>query len=133
MRENALRIWPDQRIVVIREDRGRNVVYCAVSDADRKMKSAFGVAAPAVSDLSDSGREALLSACTQMQKNRDEVFGGRHVFFTEDPGIDVAYCLVASPANRVPGSLIQRSRSYFAYTSELLFMSYYGEPSDMRL
>jgi hypothetical protein len=130
MRDNALRIWSDQRIVAIREDRSRNVVSCHVAGVDRKMMSAFVVAAPAASDLRDPERQGLLTACRQMQRNSGKVFGGRRVLFAEDPDIKVAYCLVTSPANRVPDSLIGRGRSYFAFTTELLFMSYYGEPLD---
>jgi hypothetical protein len=132
MRDNAGRIWSDQRIVSIRVDYGGNVVYCYVTGADRKMKSTFGVAPPraGMSDLREPGREALLTACTQMRKDSDNVFSGRRVFFVEDPDIKVVYCLVAKPTSHVPDSLTRRGRSYFVYTSELLFMSYYGEPLD---
>jgi hypothetical protein len=117
---------------VIREDRGANVVYCYVAGVDRKMNAAFGVAALAMRDFRDPGREALLAACAQMQENSNDVFGGRRVFLREDPDIKVAYCLVAGPSNKVPVSLLLRSRSYFVRTSELLFMSYYGKPLEER-
>jgi hypothetical protein len=131
MRDNALRIWSDQRIVSIREDRSEKIVACYVGSVDRKTKSAFAVTLPA-GDSREAARQVLLNACGQMREDPNEVFDGRRPFFREDPDIKVAYCLVAGPSNKVPESLLLRSRSYFVYASELLFMSYYGKPLEER-
>jgi hypothetical protein len=127
LRDNALRIWSDEKIVSIRERRGDGVVYCFVADADKKMKSTFGVDSSRKNDSKDPGREALRVACDQMKKNANDVFGGRKVYFTEDPDIKVVYCLVQKPDNEgLPE--VDITDPGFVYTVELLFMSYYGEP-----
>jgi hypothetical protein len=62
-----------------------------------------------------------------MQENPNDVFGGRKVYFTEDPDIKVVYCLVRKPDPtdiREVGVTDPR----FVDTVEMLFMSYYGEP-----
>ena len=127
LRDNALRIWPDQKIVSIRERRGEGVVYCFVAGADKKMKSTFKVDSSRKSDSNDPGREALRVACDQMKKNANGVFGGRKVYFTEDPDIKVVYCLVQKPDNAGLAE-VDISDPRFVNTVELLFMSYYGEP-----
>ena len=77
-------------------------------------------------------REALKAACDQMQVNRNNVFGGRRVYFTEDPDIKVVYCLVRTPQ---PTDMpeVEVSDPPLVDTVELLFMSYYGEPLDKGL
>ena len=127
LRDNALRIWSDQNIVSIRERRGEGVVYCFVAGADKKMKSTFGVDSSRERDANDPGREALRVACDQMKKNANDVFGGRKVYFTEDPDIKVVYCLVQKPGNAGLAE-VDIADPKFVYTVELLFMSYYGEP-----
>ncbi len=127
LRDNALRIWSDEKIVSIREVRGEGVVYCFVAGADKKMKSTFEVDSSGKSDPNDPGREALRVACDQMKKNANGVFGGRKVYFTEDPDIKVVYCLVQKPDNAgLPE--VDTTDPMFVDTVELLFMSYYGEP-----
>jgi hypothetical protein len=127
LRDNALRIWSDEKIVSIREGRGEGVVYCFVAGADKKMKSTFKVDSSRKSDSNDPGREALRVACDQMKKNANGVFGGRKVYFTEDPDIKVVYCLVQKPDNAGLAE-VDISDPRFVNTVELLFMSYYGEP-----
>jgi hypothetical protein len=91
------------------------------------MKPTFAVSPPAGSDSSDAGREALMAACNQMQGNPSNVFGGRKVYFTEDPDIQVVYCLVRKPdPTDIPEVGVTDPR--FVHTVEMLFMSYYGEP-----
>jgi hypothetical protein len=127
MRDNALRIWSDQMIVSIRQSHDERIIYCFVGGADRDMKQIFAVKPPAGSDLSDAGREALMAACNQMQGNPNNVFGGRKVYFTEDPDIKVVYCLVKKPEpTDIPEVGVTDPR--FVDTVEMLFMSYYGEP-----
>jgi hypothetical protein len=127
MRDNALRIWSDQTIVSIRQSRDEGIIYCFVAEADRNMKEAFAVRPPAGSDSSDAGREALMAACNQMQGNPNNVFGGRKLYFTEDPDIKVVYCLVRKPD---PTDMLEVAVTdpRFVDTVEMLFMSYYGEP-----
>ena len=127
LRDNALSIWSDQKIVSIRERRGEGVVYCFVAGADKKMKSTFGVDSSRARYANDPGREALRVACDQMKKNANDVFGGRKVYFAEDPDIKVAYCLVQKPDNAGMAE-VDVADPRFVYTVELLFMSYYGEP-----
>jgi hypothetical protein len=129
MRDNALRIWSDQTIVSIRQSRDERIIYCFVGGADRNMKETFAVRPPARNDASDAGREVLMAACNQMQANPKNVFGGRKVYFTEDPDIKVVYCLVRKPdPTDVPEVSVTDPR--FVDTVEMLFMSYYGEPLD---
>jgi hypothetical protein len=129
MRDNALRIWSDQTIVAIRESPDKTTIYCFVGRADRNMKATFAVRPPAGSGSSDAGREALMAACNQMQGNPSDVFGGRRVYFTEDPDIKVVYCLVRKP---YPTDMLEVGVTdpRFLDTVEMLFMSYYGEPLD---
>ena len=129
MRDNALRIWSDQTIVSIRDSREETIIYCFVVGEDRNMKATFAVRPPAGSDASAAGREALMAACNQMQANPNNVFGGRKVYFTEDPDIKVVYCLVGKPdPTDAPEVAVTDPR--FVDTVEMLFMSYYGEPLD---
>ena len=131
MRDNALRIWSDQKIVSIREDRADKVIHCLVGGADRKMKPTFRVASVPASASAGPGRDALAAACRQMQEDSGAVFGGRKVYFTEDPDIKVAYCLVQKPDGAdLPELAVTDPR--FVFTVELLFLSYYGEPLDER-
>jgi hypothetical protein len=127
MRDNALRIWSDQTIVSIRENPEKTVIYCFVGGADRNMKTTFAVRPPGGSDLNDAGREALMAACNQMKRNPNNVFGGRKVYFTEDPDIRVVYCLVRRP-DPTDMSEVGVTDPRFVDTVEMLFMSYYGEP-----
>jgi hypothetical protein len=130
IRDNALRIWSDQMIVSIRQSRDQStIIYCFVAGADRDFKQAFALTPPAAGDSDGAGREALKAACDQMQVNRNNVFGGRRVYFTEDPDIKVVYCLVLKPdLTDMPEVEVADPR--FVDTVELLFMSYYGEPLD---
>ena len=129
MRDNALLIWPDQTIVSIRESHDQNMIYCFAAGADRRMKETFAVRPPTGSGSSDAGRKALMAACSQMQGNPNNVFGGRKVYFTEDPDIQVVYCLVRKPD---PADMLEVGVTdpRFVDTVEMLFMSYYGEPLD---
>lgn len=127
MRDNALRIWPDQTIVSIRQSRDERTIYCFVGGADRNMKETFAIRPPAGSDSGDTGREALMAACNQMQANLNNVFGGRRVYFTEDPDIKVVYCLVRKP-DPTDTLEVGVADPRFVDTVEMLFMSYYGEP-----
>jgi hypothetical protein len=62
-----------------------------------------------------------------MQLNRNNVFGGRKVYFTEDPDIKVVYCLIRkSDPIDIPEVGVTDPR--FVDTVEMLFMSFYGEP-----
>ena len=127
VRDNALRIWSDQRVVTIRQSLDERIIYCFVAGADRSMKETFAVRPSARSDSGDVGREALKAACTQMQRNPNDVFGGRKVYFREDPDIKVVYCLVRKPDPiDIPEVGVTDPR--FVDTVEMLFMSYYGEP-----
>jgi hypothetical protein len=128
IRDNALRIWSDQMMVSIRQSRDESIIiYCFVAGADRNIKEAFEVRPPAAGDSDGAGREALRAACNQMQVNRNNVFGGRRVYFTEDPDIKVVYCLVRKPdPTDTPEVGVADPR--FVDTVEMLFMSYYGEP-----
>ena len=91
------------------------------------MKETFAVRPSAGSNSGDAGREALKAACTQMQGNPNDVFGGRKVYFTEDADIKVVYCLVRKPDPiDIPEVGVTDPR--FVDTVEMLFMSYYGEP-----
>ena len=127
MRDNALRIWSDQRVVTIRQSLDERIIYCFVAGADRYMKETFAIRPSAESDSGDAGREALKAACNQMQGNSSNVFGGRKVYFTEDPDIKVVYCLVRKPDPiDIPEVGVTDPR--FVDTVEMLFMSYYGEP-----
>jgi hypothetical protein len=127
MRDNALRIWSDQTIVTIRQSLHERIIYCFVAEADRNMNETFAVRPSADSDSRDAGREALKAACNQMQLNPNNVFGGRKVYFTEDPDINVVYCLVRkSDPIDIPEVGVTDPR--FLDTVEMLFMSYYGEP-----
>ena len=127
VRDNALRIWSDQRVVTIRQSLDERIIYCFVAGADRNMKETFAVRPSAGSDSGDAGREALKAACTQMQGNLNDVFGGRKVYFREDPDIKVVYCLVRKPDPiDIPEVGVTDPR--FVGTIEILFMSYYGEP-----
>jgi hypothetical protein len=127
MRDNALRIWSDQTIVTMRQSLDGRIIYCFVARADRNMKEIFAVRPSAGSDSGDAGREALKAACTQMQGNLNDVFGGRKVYFREDPDIKVVYCLVRKPDPiDIPEVGVTDPR--FVDTVEMLFMSYYGEP-----
>jgi hypothetical protein len=130
IRDNALRIWSDQMIVSIRRSRDEStIIYCFVAGADRDFKQAFAVSPPAAGGSNGAGREALKAACDQMQVNRNNVFGGRRVYFTEDPDIKVVYCLARKPdPTDMPEVEVADPR--FVDTVELLFMSYYGEPLD---
>jgi hypothetical protein len=129
IRDNALRIWSDQMIVSIRQSRDERMIYCFVAGPDRNMKEGFAVSPPAAGDSDGAGREALMAACNQMQGNRNNVFGGRRVYFTEDPDIKVVYCLVRKPdPTDMPEVGVTDPR--FVDTIEMLFMSYYGEPID---
>lgn len=129
MRDNALRIWSDQTIVSIRENREEKIIYCFVGGEDRNMKAAFAVRPLAGSDESDAGREALMDACNQMQRNPNNVFDGRKVYFTEDLDIKVVYCLVRQPdSTDMPE--VGVTYPQFVDTVEMIFMSYYGEPLD---
>jgi hypothetical protein len=129
MRDNALRIWPDQMIVSIRQSHDERIISCFVAGTDHNMKETFAVRPPDGTGSSDLGREALMAACKQMQGNPNNVFGGRRVYFTEDPDIKVAYCLVRKPD---PTDMLEVGVTdpRFVNTVELLFMSYYGEPLD---
>jgi hypothetical protein len=129
MRDNALRIWPDQMIVSIRQSRDERTISCFVAAADGAGKETFAVRPPAGTNSSDLGREALMAACHQMQENPNNVLGGRRVYFTEDPDIKVVYCLVRKPE---PTDILEVGVTdpRFVDTVELLFMSYYGEPLD---
>jgi hypothetical protein len=129
MRDNALRIWPDQMIVSIRRSHDERTISCFVGGADRNMKETFAVRPPARTGSSDLSREALMAACNQMQGNPNNVFGGRRVYFTEDPDIKVVYCLVRKPD---PTAMLEVGVTdpRFVDTVELLFMSHYGEPLD---
>jgi hypothetical protein len=129
IRDNALRIWSDQMIVSIRQSRDERIIYCFVAGADRNMKEGFAVGPPAGDDSVDAGREALMAACNQMQGNRNNVFGGRRVYFTEDPDIKVLYCLVRKP-DSTDTSEVGVTDPRFVDTVAMLFMSYYGEPLD---
>jgi len=127
LRDNALSIWSEEKSVSIRERRDEGIVYCFVVDPGQKVKSTFEVASSRKGDFNDPGREALRVACDQMKKNASDVFGGRKVYFTEDPDIKVVYCLVQKPDNAGLAE-VDISDPRFVYTVELLFMSYYGEP-----
>jgi hypothetical protein len=129
MRDNALRIWPDQMIVSIHQNHDERSIFCFVAGTDHNMKETFAVRPPAGTGSSDLGREALMAACKQMQGNPNNVFGGRRVYFTEDPDIKVVYCLVRKPD---PTAMLEVGVTdpRFVDTVELLFMSYYGEPLD---
>ena len=129
MRDNALRIWPDQMIVSIRQNHDERSIFCFVAGTDYNMKETFAVRPPAAGDSEGAGREGLRAACNQMQVNRNNVFGGRRVYFTEDPDIKVVYCLVRKPD---PTAMLEVGVTdpRFVDTVELLFMSYYGEPLD---
>jgi hypothetical protein len=130
MRDNALRIWSDQTIVSIRQSYDERIIYCFVGGTDRNMKETFAVRPPAGSGGStDAGREALMAACKQMRGNPNNVFGGRRVYFTEDPDIKVVYCLVRKP-EPTDGLEVGVTDPRFVDTVEMLFMSYYGEPLD---
>jgi hypothetical protein len=127
MRDNALRIWSDQRVVTIRQSLDERIIYCFVAGADRYMKETFAIRPSAESDSGDAGREALKAACNQMQGNSNNVFGSRKVYFTEDPDIKVVYCLVRKPDPiDIPEVGVTDPR--FVDTVEMLFMPYYGEP-----
>jgi hypothetical protein len=127
VRDNALRIWSDQTIVTIRQSLDERIIDCFVAGADRNMNETFAVRPSAGSDSRDAGREALKAACNQMQLNPNNVFGGRKVYFTEDPDIKVVYCLVRkSDPIDIPEVGVTDPR--FVDTVEMLFMSYYGEP-----
>jgi hypothetical protein len=103
------------------------MVYCLVAGDDGALKLTFAIAPLAGDATGASGRAALMEACNQMQANPSNVFGGRRVYFTEDPDIQVAYCLVRKPdAGDLPEVAVTDPR--FVDTVELLFMSYYGEP-----
>jgi hypothetical protein len=129
MRDNASRIWPEQMIVSIRQSHDERSIFCFVAGADHNMKETFAVRPPAGTGSSDLGREALMAACKQMQGNPNNVFGGRRVYFTEDPDIKVVYCLVRKPdPTDMPEVGVTDPR--FVDTIEMLFMSYYGEPLD---
>ena len=129
MRDNALRIWPDQMIVSIRQGHDERIIACFVAGTDHNMKETFAVRPTARTGSSDLGREALMAACKQMQGNPNNVFGGRRVYFTEDPDIEVVDCLVRKPD---PTAMLEVGVTdpRFVDTVELLFMSYYGEPLD---
>jgi hypothetical protein len=71
----------------------------------------------------------LMAACNQMQKNPSNDFGGRRVYFTEDPDIQVVYCLVRKP-DPIDIPELEATDPRFVDTVEMLFMSYYGEPLD---
>ena len=129
VRENALRIWSDQTIVTIRQSLDERIIDCFVAGADRNMKETFAVRQSAGSDSGYAGREALKAACNQMQLNRNNVFGGRKVYFTEDPDIKVVYCLVRKP-DPIDVPEVGMTDPRFVDTVEMLFMSYYGEPLD---
>ena len=125
MRDNALKIWPDEKNVSIRESRDGKMISCFVGDKDRNMQATFGVKPQAGSDPIGAGRAALKAACNQMQAKN--VFEGRKVYFTEDPDIKVVYCLVRKPdLTDTPDVGLTDPR--FVDTVEMLFMSYYGEP-----
>jgi hypothetical protein len=68
-----------------------------------------------------------MAACNQMKRNPNNVFGGRKVYFTEDPDIRVVYCLVRRP-DPTDMSEVGVTDPRFVDTVEMLFMSYYGEP-----
>jgi hypothetical protein len=111
----------------MRQSLDERIIYCFVARADRNMKETFAVRPSAGSDSGDVGREALKAACTQMQRNANDVFGGRKVYFREDPDIKVVYCLVRKPDPiDIPEVGVTDPR--FVDTVEMLFMSYYGEP-----
>jgi hypothetical protein len=116
-------------IVSIRQSHDERIIYCFVGGADRNMKETFAVRPPAGTSSSGLGREALMAACEQMQGNPSNIFGGRRVYFTEDPDIRVVYCLVRKPD---PTDMLEVGVTdpRFVNTVELLFMSYYGEPLD---
>jgi hypothetical protein len=58
MRDNALRIWPDQMIVSIRPSHDERIISCFVAGTDHDMKETFAVRPPAGTGSSDLGREA---------------------------------------------------------------------------
>ena len=62
-----------------------------------------------------------------MQWDPNNVFGGRKVYFTEDPDIKVVYCLVRKP-DPIDMLEVRVTDPRFVDTVEMLFMSYYGEP-----
>jgi hypothetical protein len=59
--------WSDQTIVTMRQSLDERIIYCFVVGSDRNMKETFAVRPSAGSDSGDAGREALKTACTQMQ------------------------------------------------------------------
>ena len=133
IRDNALRIWSDQMIVSIRQSRDQSTnLYCFIAGADRDFKQAFAVTPSAAGNSNGAGREALKAACDQMQVNRNNVFGGRRVYLTEDPDIKVVYCVVRAP-DPTDMPEVEVADPQFVDTVELLFMSYYGEPLDKEL
>jgi hypothetical protein len=114
-------------VVTIRRSVDERIIYCFVAGTDRIMKETFAVRPSAGSDSGDAGREALMAACNQMQGNPNNVFGGRKIYFTEDPDIKVVYCLVRKPEPiDIPEVGVTDPR--FVNTVEMLFMSDYGEP-----
>ena len=122
-------MWPDQMIVSIRQSQDERIISCFAAGTDHNMKETLAVRPPAGTSSSDLRREALMAACKQMQGNPSNVFGGRRVYFTEDPDIRVVYCLVRKPD---PTDMLEVGVTdpRFVNTVELLFMSYYGEPLD---
>ena len=54
VRDNALRIWSDQRVVTIRQSLDERIIYCFVAGADRDMKETFAVRPSAGSDSGDA-------------------------------------------------------------------------------
>lgn len=129
MRDNALRIWPDQMVVSIRTSHDERSISCFVAAADGASKEIFAVRPLIGSGSSDAGRDALMAACSQTQRNPNNVFGGRRVYFTEDPDIKVVYCLVRKP-DPTDVREVGVTDPRFVDGVELLFMSYYGEPLD---
>ena len=69
LRDNALSIWSDEKIVSIREARGEAVVYCFVAGADKKMKSTFEVELVAQKQLQRSGSG---SAAGRLRSDEEE-------------------------------------------------------------
>jgi hypothetical protein len=63
-----------------------------------------------------------------MQGNSNNVFGGRTVYFTEDPDIKVVYCLVRKQ-DPIDTPEVGVTDPRFIDTVEMLFTSCYGEPS----
>jgi hypothetical protein len=124
MRDNARKIWSDQKTISIRESPDQKIIYCFVGGADRNMRATFAVG-PQAAGGPDAGREALKAACSQMQAKN--VFEGRKVYFTEDPDIKVVYCLVRKP-DPTDKPDVGPTDPRFVDTVEMLFMSYYGEP-----